>query len=107
VVGTYTPKPATPTVGSTFRDTLKDGSSGPDMVVIPAGSFRMGDIQGGGESDEQSMHSVSVEQFAMGQHRRGHALGWPQRLESCGPQLLRGHPGLQAISLLPFLNFFI
>ncbi len=29
VVGTYIPKPATPTVGSTFRDTLKDGSSGP------------------------------------------------------------------------------
>ncbi len=32
VVGTYTPEPATPTAGSTFRDTLKDGSSGPEMV---------------------------------------------------------------------------
>jgi len=66
VVGTYTPKPATPTAASTFRDTLKDGSSGPDMVMIPAGTFRMGDIQGGGDGDEQPVHSVSVGQFAMG-----------------------------------------
>ena len=66
VVGTYTPKPETPTAGSTFSDTLKDGGSGPEMVRIPAGSFRMGDIQGGGDSDEQPVHSVSVGQFAMG-----------------------------------------
>ncbi len=69
VVGTYTPaaaKPQTPTVGSTFRDTLKDGSSGPEMVMIPAGTFRMGDIQGGGRDNEQPVHSVSVGQFAMG-----------------------------------------
>jgi formylglycine-generating enzyme required for sulfatase activity len=61
VVGTYTP-----TAGSTFHDTLKDGSSGPAMVMIPAGTFRMGDIQGGGDSDEQPVHSVFVGQFAMG-----------------------------------------
>ncbi|WP_069472348.1 formylglycine-generating enzyme family protein [Candidatus Marithrix sp. Canyon 246] len=66
VVGTYIPEAQTPTAGSTFRDTLKDGSSGPEMVMIPAGSFRMGDIQGGGDSDEQPVHSVSVGQFAMG-----------------------------------------
>ncbi len=67
VVGTYTPpKSQTPPAGSTFHDTLKDGSSGPAMVMIPAGSFRMGDIQGGGDSDEQPVHSVSVGQFAMG-----------------------------------------
>lgn len=28
--------------GTVFRDTLKDGSQGPEMVVIPAGSFVMG-----------------------------------------------------------------
>jgi len=69
VVGTYTrpaPKPQTPTVGSTFSDTLKDSSSGPEMLMIPAGTFRMGDIQGGGESNEKPVHSVSVGQFAMG-----------------------------------------
>ena len=32
--------------GTVFRDTLKDGSQGPEMVVIPAGTFRMGDING-------------------------------------------------------------
>ncbi|WP_069470344.1 formylglycine-generating enzyme family protein [Candidatus Marithrix sp. Canyon 246] len=37
-----------------FRDRLKDGSLGPEMVRITAGSFRMAE------------HSVSVEQFAMG-----------------------------------------
>jgi formylglycine-generating enzyme required for sulfatase activity len=71
VVGTYTPaapKPETSTAGSTFPDTLKDGSSGPEMVMIPAGTFRMGDIQGGGDSDEQPVHSVSVGQFAMGKY---------------------------------------
>jgi formylglycine-generating enzyme required for sulfatase activity len=66
VVGTYTPEPQTLPAGSTFRDTLTDGSFGPEMVVIPAGTFRMGDIQGGGSSDEQPVHEVYVGQFAMG-----------------------------------------
>jgi formylglycine-generating enzyme required for sulfatase activity len=52
--------------GKVFRDRLRDGNLGPKMVVIPAGSFRMGDIQGGGDSDEQPVHRVSVGKFAMG-----------------------------------------
>ena len=36
------------TAGAIFYNTLKDGTNGPEMVVIPAGRFRMGDIQGGG-----------------------------------------------------------
>jgi formylglycine-generating enzyme required for sulfatase activity len=32
------------TPGTIFRDSLKDGSQGPEMVVIPAGTFQMGDI---------------------------------------------------------------
>jgi formylglycine-generating enzyme required for sulfatase activity len=51
-----------------FRDRLKDGSLGPEMVWIPAGSFKMGDIQGGGDSDEHPVHRVSVEKFAMGRY---------------------------------------
>jgi formylglycine-generating enzyme required for sulfatase activity len=51
-----------------FRDRLKDGSLGPEMVWIPAGSFQMGDIQGGGANDEQPVHRVSVEKFAMGRY---------------------------------------
>ena len=31
-----------------FRDKLKDGSEGPKMVVVPAETFKMGDIQGKG-----------------------------------------------------------
>ena len=51
-----------------FQDRLRDGSLGPKMVRIPAGSFRMGDIQGGGGSDEQPVHRVSVGKFAMGMY---------------------------------------
>jgi len=50
-----------------FQDRLKDGSLAPKMVVIPAGSFRMGDIQGGGASDEKAVHTVTVKAFAMSQ----------------------------------------
>jgi formylglycine-generating enzyme required for sulfatase activity/chaperonin cofactor prefoldin len=49
-----------------FQDRLKDGSLGPKMVTIPSGEFRMGDIQGGGNSHEQPVHSVHVDAFAMG-----------------------------------------
>jgi formylglycine-generating enzyme required for sulfatase activity len=58
---------------STFRDTLQDGSLGPEMVWIPAGTFRMGDIQGGGDSDEQPVHEVSVERFSMGRYEVSNA----------------------------------
>ncbi len=56
------------TPGEVFRDRLQDGSLGPEMVWIPAGTFRMGDIQGGGHSDEQPVHEVSVSRFAMGRY---------------------------------------
>ena len=56
------------TPGKVVRDRLKDGSYGPEMVVIPAGTFRMGDIQGGGVSDEKPVHEVSIKSFAMGRY---------------------------------------
>ena len=43
-----------------FRDRMKNGTNGPEMVVIPAGRFRMGDIQGKGSKDEQPVHEVHV-----------------------------------------------
>ncbi|MEK8020359.1 MAG: SUMF1/EgtB/PvdO family nonheme iron enzyme, partial [Candidatus Parabeggiatoa sp.] len=60
---------------STFRDTLQDGSLGQEMIVIPAGTFRMGDIQGGGGawSDEKPVHEVSVARFAIGRYEVTHA----------------------------------
>ncbi len=54
--------------GNVFRDRLKDGGFGPEMVRIPAGRFRMGDIQGGGGSNEKPVHRVSVSEFAMGRY---------------------------------------
>jgi formylglycine-generating enzyme required for sulfatase activity len=42
--------------GDIFRDPLKDNSEGPEMVLIPAGTFRMGGKQ-------------SVESFAMGRYQ--------------------------------------
>ena len=44
---------------------IQDCSQCPQMVYIPAGSFRMGDIQGGDDSDEKPVHSVSVKAFLM------------------------------------------
>jgi len=66
--GTIQTEPSEPAPGTVFRDTLQDGSQGPEMVWIPAGSFRMGDIQGGGDSDEQPVHEVTVGRFAMGRY---------------------------------------
>jgi formylglycine-generating enzyme required for sulfatase activity len=61
------PAPATPSTG-TFRDKLQDGSLGPKMVVIPGGTFKIGDIQGGGDDDEEPVHEVIVGSFAMGKY---------------------------------------
>jgi formylglycine-generating enzyme required for sulfatase activity len=38
------------------------------MVVIPAGTFQMGKIQGVGYSDEQPVHWVSIASFAMARY---------------------------------------
>ncbi len=65
------PKPSVPVrvvSRKVFRDALKDGGKGPQMVKIPAGSFKMGDIQGAGESDERPVHRVSIKAFAMGRY---------------------------------------
>jgi len=51
-----------------FRDSLSSGGKGPEMVRIPAGSFKMGDIQGGGFSNEKPVHRVSVSAFALGKY---------------------------------------
>jgi Sulfatase-modifying factor enzyme 1/TIR domain len=52
-----------------FRDRLKNGQEGPEMVVIPAGSFQMGDLQGGGDKDELPVHTVKFQKpFAIGRY---------------------------------------
>nr|VFJ44498.1 MAG: Formylglycine-generating enzyme, required for sulfatase activity, contains SUMF1/FGE domain [Candidatus Kentron sp. DK] len=54
--------------GISFRDRLKDGSLGPEMVVIPAGGFLMGSPENkkGRDPNEGPQHRVSVAKFALG-----------------------------------------
>ncbi len=55
--------------GQVFRDRMKNGTDGPEMIVIPAGKFRMGDIQGIGLKDEQPVHEVQIRRpFAIGRY---------------------------------------
>jgi len=55
--------------GNSFQDQLPDGSMGPEMIVIPSGSFRMGDQQGNGDPDEQPVHTVNITNpFAIGRY---------------------------------------
>jgi formylglycine-generating enzyme required for sulfatase activity len=55
---------------STFTHTLKDGSAGPTMVRIPAGTFQMGSPETEPErSADEKQHSVAINQpFAIGKY---------------------------------------
>jgi formylglycine-generating enzyme required for sulfatase activity len=55
--------------GQVFRDRMKNGTNVPEMVVIPAGRFRMGDIQGKGRKDEKPVHEVHIgKRFGMSRY---------------------------------------
>ena len=56
--------------GETFRDTLRSGGSGPEMVVVPAGSFRMGCASAVFcENHELPVHHVTIPRpFAVGKY---------------------------------------
>ncbi|GAM08705.1 serine/threonine-protein kinase pkn1 [Geobacter sp. OR-1] len=55
--------------GVLFRDRLKQGNNGPELLVIPAGSFRMGAVHGGGDSDEKPVHLITIARpFAIGRY---------------------------------------
>lgn len=52
-------------VGETFRDCAEC----PEMVVLPAGSFEMGDLHGDGDADEKPVRTVRIAQpFALGKY---------------------------------------
>lgn len=56
--------------GQTFRDDLRSGGKGPEIVVVPPGSFMMGCVSGGYcPDDEQPVHRVIIEEpFAVGKY---------------------------------------
>ena len=48
---------------------FKDCSACPEIVVIPSGSFRMGDLSGSGDSDAKPVHDVRIDySFAVGKY---------------------------------------
>ncbi len=64
------PVPA-PSKGEVFRDVLKDGGEGPEMVVLPTGSFSMGSppTEAGRDSDEGPVRTVTIsKRIAMGRY---------------------------------------
>ena len=63
-------RPPAPQPGDTFSDALQAGGSGPAMVVIPAGSFRMGCVSGPYCVDnEKPVHTVTITQpFAVSKY---------------------------------------
>ena len=57
--------------GTVFRDPLKDGGQGPQMVVLPTGNFRMGApaTEAGRFSDEGPVRAVTIgKRIAMGRY---------------------------------------
>ena len=59
-----------PQLGEGFADALVTGDNGPEMVVIPSGSFRMGCVSGQGCNDDaKPVHDVRIAQpFALSKH---------------------------------------
>ncbi len=64
---TPAPAPAATSASKVFTDSLKSGGKGPSMVVVPAGSFKMGSALTR-FSEEKPQHDVSVESFAVSQY---------------------------------------
>ena len=52
--------------GMVFRDSLQDGAPGPDMVLVPGGTFKMGSFRG--DSNERPQHEVTLDSFAVGRY---------------------------------------
>lgn len=72
---TSAPKPAAkadkpvaaPSVRS-FRDSLSDGSQGPEMIELNAATYSMGSGTSSLDFDERPKHEVSLERFAIGKY---------------------------------------
>ena len=66
--GLFSPSPP---LSPAFRDALKSGGEGPEMVVLPTGRFRMGSPSGeeGRDDDEGPVRTVTIgKRIAMGRY---------------------------------------
>ncbi|MEE9544528.1 MAG: formylglycine-generating enzyme family protein, partial [Rhodospirillales bacterium] len=62
-------KPAVGVFPKKAGQVFRDCADCPEMVVIAKGSFRMGDLSGGGDSDEKPVHRVTIPNaFAVGKY---------------------------------------
>ena len=57
--------PERPNNSAIIQDEIKRGIAGPEMILIPGGSFQMGDTTNVGEADEKPVHTVRVKSFYM------------------------------------------
>jgi formylglycine-generating enzyme required for sulfatase activity len=52
-----------------YRDRLRDGTLGPEMVVVPGGCFQMGsEASESGHDEDENRHEVCVDGFAIGRY---------------------------------------
>jgi formylglycine-generating enzyme required for sulfatase activity len=65
--------PVRPAIQATVRDRFADGSAGPLLVVISAGSYGMGSRGLTGEADEQPEHQVHIGGFLIGANEATYA----------------------------------
>ncbi len=64
------------TASETISDPLPGGAQGPEVVVIPAGEFRIGDASGRGNDNERPQRSIKFDQaFAIGRYEVTFATG--------------------------------
>ena len=63
-----TAPPVVPASPQIFRDTLASGGEGPQMAMIPGGTFQMGARAFAGGSDELPRHARAIPDFAMSRH---------------------------------------
>ncbi len=57
------------TLGSVFSDALPKGKQGPQLVVVPAGRYLLGDHSGRGNHNERPLTPIEISQpFAIGRY---------------------------------------
>jgi formylglycine-generating enzyme required for sulfatase activity len=69
VAAARAPPAVEPEFPTRFRDRFSGTHlEGPEMVWLPGGTFRMGDIQGVWQESERPVHEVTLSHFAVGQY---------------------------------------